>query len=58
MISTQPTPDCFCSAMHTSLECPTHGEMFKRSLQHDAIWRIIVETDAEYERGEALTSLD
>lgn len=38
-ITTQATPFCSCSAMHTDLECVTHGEMMQRSLWRDRLWR-------------------
>ncbi len=40
LFNTEPTPNCSCSAMHTDLECPTHGEMMKRCLERDEVWRI------------------
>ncbi len=40
LFNTLPTPNCSCSAVYTSLECPTHGEKMKRSLERDDIWRI------------------
>ncbi len=39
-ITTEPIPNCSCSAMHINLECPTHGEMMKRCLERDEAWRI------------------
>lgn len=38
-IWTKPTPNCFCSALHTAPDCPTHGAQHLRCLQRDEEWR-------------------
>jgi hypothetical protein len=38
-ITTEATPNCFCSAMQTSLECPSHGKLFRSSLHFQHLWR-------------------
>jgi hypothetical protein len=55
-IMTEPTPNCFCSAMQTSLDCPTHGAMMRRSLESDQLWRVILRE--EYDQGRALDRVD
>lgn len=50
---TKPTPNCFCSALHTSPECPTHGAQFVRCLQRDAIWRSMNDPVDDLERAVA-----